>query len=92
MLFSSRDNRSQIDMNNRILEFAHSHIVGVAFTSFGCWGVLYSCFAKHISFSGDVGLAPKYQKTYRATPSLRGRAIIVSLPALAYGIFRLFYP
>ena len=77
---------------NEILKFVSSHFTGCVFTAFGIWAILYSCFAKRLSFQGDVGLAPKYMKTYRATPSVRRRALIMSIPALAFGTFEVVLP
>jgi hypothetical protein len=75
-----------------LIDFAAANLIGVGFVLLGLGSVAYSCFAKRISFQGDFPLTREERKTYKATPAVRKRAILISLLPLLYGLFLLLYP
>lgn len=54
--------------------------------------ILYSCFAKKMSFQGDFPWRPEERKTYEATPQMRLYGIAIGTLPLLYGLYHLLYP
>ena len=54
--------------------------------------ILYSCFAKRISFEGDVAVRPEERKLYEATPRMRKYGIALGMLPLLYGLYLLLSP
>ena len=75
-----------------LIEFAVAHFAGIAFVALGIGCLVYSCFARRISFQGDFPRTREERRTYEATPAVRKRAILISLLPLFHGLFLLFYP
>jgi hypothetical protein len=75
----------------QLIDYCLSHLAGLAFVALGVGGVLYSCFAKYISFQGDFPLTKEERKTSPATRDVRIKALIISLLPLAYGIKLLLF-
>lgn len=54
-----------------ITRFVLGRLVALFYLSLGIGVVAYSCFAKRMSFEGDVAVLPEEKRTYKATPELR---------------------
>ena len=54
--------------------------------------ILYSCFAKRMSFEGDVAVRPEERKLYEATPKMRKYGIALGMLPLLYGLYLLLSP
>ncbi len=55
--------------------------------------ILYSCFAKRMSFQGDFSSwRPEERKTYEATPQMRLYGIALGMLPLLYGLYQLLFP
>jgi hypothetical protein len=55
--------------------------------------ILYSCFAKRMSFQGDFPTwRPEEIKTYEATPKMRLYGIVLGALPLLYVLYLLFFP
>jgi len=49
--------------------------------------ILCSCFAKRISFEGDVAVKVEERKLYEATPKMRKYGIALGMVPLLYGLY-----
>ena len=54
--------------------------------------ILYSCFAKRLSFQGDFPWRPEERKTHEATPRMRLYGIALGMLPLLYGLYHLLCP
>jgi len=71
----------------RFIDFVIKHLAAIFYLSLGIGLLLYSCFAKRMSFEGDFPVLPKERKTYKATPEMRKYGIAISLFPLLYGLY-----
>jgi hypothetical protein len=53
--------------------------------------VLYSCFAKRMSFEGDVAVLPEERETHEATPEMRKYGFALGMIPLLYGLYLLLF-
>lgn len=74
------------------IDFVLRHPVVLFDISSGIVVILYSCFAKRMSFQGDFPLSPEERKTYRATPRMRLYGISLGMLPLLYGLYLLLSP
>ena len=72
-----------------VIDFLIANYGAVFLVLLGVGLLAYSCFAKRMSFEGDVAVKPEDRETYVATPEMRKYGIFLSLLPLCYGIFAL---
>lgn len=72
-----------------LIDFVLGHVTGLFSLTLGLGVVLYSCFAKHMSFEGDVAVRPEERKIYEATPEMRKYGIAIGMFPLLYGLYLL---
>jgi hypothetical protein len=53
--------------------------------------VLYSCFARHMTFEGDFPVRPEERKRYRPTPAMRKYGVSIGMLPLLYGLYLLLF-
>jgi hypothetical protein len=75
-----------------LIDFVLGHLAGLFSVILGIGVVLYSCFAKRMSFAGDVAVRPEERKTYEAAPEMRKYGFALGMLPLLYGIYLLVYP
>jgi hypothetical protein len=70
-----------------LIDFVLGNLAGLFFILLGIGLILYSCFAKRISFEGDVAVKPEERKLYEATPKMRKYGIALGMLPLLYGLY-----
>jgi hypothetical protein len=75
-----------------LIEFVLGHLASFFYLVSGICVILYSCFAKRMSFQGDFPLLPEERKTYRATQKMRKYGIALGILPLLYGLYLLVNP
>lgn len=75
-----------------LIDFVCGHLAACFYLISGIIVVLYSCFAKRMSFQGDFPLLPEERKTYEATPKMRRYGIAIGMLPLLYGLYLILYP
>jgi hypothetical protein len=71
---------------NAFIDFVLGNLAGLFCILLGIGLILYSCFARRISFEGDVAVRPEERKLYDATPKMRIYGIALGLLPLLYGL------
>jgi hypothetical protein len=74
---------------NTFIDFVLGNLAGLFCILLGIGLILYSCFARRISFEGDVAVRPEERKLYDATPKMRIYGIALGLLPLLYGLHSL---
>lgn len=74
-----------------LIDFAVKHLAALFYLILGIGVVFYSCFAKRMSFEGDVAVRPEERKTYRATPAMRRYGLALGMFPLLYGLYLLIF-
>ena len=74
---------------NAFINFVFGHLAEFFYIAMGIAVILYSCFAKRMSFEGDVAVRPEEKQTYEVTPEMRKYAICIGVFPLLYGIYAL---
>ena len=74
-----------------LIDFVLRHQAALFDVVLGVGVVLYSCFAKRMSFEGDVAVSPEDKQTYKATPEMRKYGIILGMFPLLYGLYLLLF-
>ena len=75
-----------------LIDFLIRHRVEVFYIGLGIGVVLYSSFAKRMTFEGDVAVRQEEKETYEATPEMRKYGICLGMAPLLYGLYLLLYP
>jgi hypothetical protein len=78
-------------MMNTLIDFVSLHPVVLFYIGSGIAVILYSCFAKRMSFEGDFSWRPEERKSYEATPRMRLYGIILGSLPLLYGLYVLLH-
>ena len=74
-----------------LIESVLLHPVVLFYIVSGIGVILYSCFAKRMSFDGDFPCCrPEERRTYRATPRMRLYGVALGTLPLLYGLYALF--
>lgn len=76
---------------NTLLDFVLLHPVVLFYICSGVAVILYSCFAKRMSFQGDFPYRPEERKSYEATPRMRLYGITLGALPLLYGLYLLLF-
>jgi hypothetical protein len=76
---------------NALIDFALGHLVGFFYLILGIGVILYSCFAKRMSFEGDIAVRPEERKLYKATPEMRRYGFAIGMFPLLYGLYLLLH-
>jgi hypothetical protein len=74
---------------NAFIDFVLGNLAELFCILLGIGLILYSCFARRISFEGDVAVRPEERKLYDATPKMRIYGIALGLLPLLYGLHSL---
>ena len=74
-----------------LIDFVLQHPVVLFYIVVGIAVILYSCFAKRMSFQGDFPLMPDERQTYEATPRMRIYGIALGILPLLYGLYLLLH-
>jgi hypothetical protein len=74
------------------IDFVLGHLAELFCIVLGIGLILYSCFAKRISFEGDVAVSPEERNLYETTPKMRKYGIALGMLPLLYGLYLLLYP
>jgi hypothetical protein len=74
-----------------LIDFVVGHLAALFYLFTGIGVVLYSCFAKRMSFEGDVAVRPEERKTYKATPEMRKYGFVLGMFPLLYGLYLLIF-
>lgn len=74
-----------------LIDFALEHRAGLFYLILGIGLILYSCFAKHMTFEGDVAVRPQERKFYKPTPAMRVYGIAIGAFPLVYGFYLLLF-
>ena len=78
---------------NALLDTVLLHPVILFYIFSGVAVILYSCFAKRMSFQGDFpSWRPEERKIYKATPEMRFYGVAVGALPLLYGLYLLLFP
>ena len=77
---------------DELIDFVLRHPVVLFYIILGTGMVLYSCFAKRMSFQGDFAWRPDERQTYEATPRMRIYGIALGTLPLLYGLYLLLHP
>ncbi|HZL53189.1 MAG TPA: hypothetical protein VFC37_19830 [Terracidiphilus sp.] len=77
------------DAMNAFIDFAFGHRIEFFYIILGIGVILYSCFAKRMSFEGDFAVRPEERQTYKATPEMRKYGISLGMLPLIYGLYEL---
>lgn len=72
-----------------LIDFVLGQIPALLLIALGIGLILYACFAKRMSFEGDVAVRQEERKTYEATPEMRRYGICLGMFPLLFG---LYYP
>jgi hypothetical protein len=75
-----------------IIDVVLEHPVVLFYLILGISLILYSCFAKRMSFQGDVPSWPDERETYEATPRMRLYGVALGMLPLLYGLYQLLTP
>lgn len=77
---------------NALIGFVLLHPAILFYIFSGVAVILYSCFAKRMSFQGDFPSShPEERKTYKATPEMRKYGIVLGMFPLLYGLYLLLF-
>jgi hypothetical protein len=74
-----------------LIDFVLGHPVVLFYVISGTAVILYSCFAKRMSFQGDFPWRPDERQTYEATPRMRIYGIALGILPLLYGLYLLLH-
>jgi hypothetical protein len=74
-----------------LIDFVLRHLAALLYFITGMGVVLYSCFAKRMSFEGDFPWWPEERKTYKATPEMRKYGVFLGMFPLLYGLYLLIF-
>ncbi|HEY1895269.1 MAG TPA: hypothetical protein VGG62_03310 [Terracidiphilus sp.] len=77
---------------NSLIEFMMGHLAGFFYLTLGIGCVLYSCFAKRMSFEGEVAVRPDEKRTYKVTPEMRKYGVALGMFPLLYGLYLVLSP
>jgi len=77
------------DALNALIDFVYWYRIEFFYILMGIALILYSCFAKRMSFEGDFPTWPEERKTYEATPEMRKYGICLGMFPLLYGLYEL---
>lgn len=80
---------SERDAMNAFIDFVFGYQIELFYIILGIAVILYSSFAKRMSFEGDVAVRPEDRRTYRATPEMRKYGIFLGILPLIYGLYEL---
>ena len=78
-------------MMNSLIDFVLLHPVVLFYIGSGIAVILYSCFAKRMSFEGDFPWRPEERKSYAATPRMRVYGIALGTLPLLYGLYAIIH-
>lgn len=72
---------------DRLINFAYWH-GGELFTILvGIWLILYGCFARRMTFEGEVAVSPEDRVYYKPTREMRLLAVIVGASVVLWGLW-----
>ena len=74
---------------NAFIDFVFGHRAVFFYIVLGIAVILYSAFAKRISFEGDIDVSLEERQTYEATPEMRKYGISLGMLPLLYGLYEL---
>jgi len=74
-----------------LIRFVFGHRAALFYLILGIGLVLYSCFAKRMSFEGDFPVLPEERETYEATPEMRKYGVVLGVIPLLYGLYLLLF-
>jgi hypothetical protein len=74
-----------------LIDFVLGHLVELFYIAMGIGVILYACFAKRMSFEGDVAVRREERETYEATPEMRKYGICLGMFPLLYGLYLLIF-
>ena len=77
---------------NALIDYVLGHLAELFYVILGTGLILYSCFAKRMSFEGDIAVRQEERKTYVATPEMRKYGICIGMAPLLYGLYLLLSP
>jgi hypothetical protein len=78
---------------NALFDTVLLHPVILFYIFSGVAVILYSCFAKRMSFQGDFpSWKPEERKTYKATPEMRLYGVALGMLPLLYELYLLLFP
>ena len=72
-----------------LIDFVLGHRAGLLYLSLGIGVVLYSCFAKHMTFEGDFPIRPEERRLYLPTRKMRLYEFALRMFPLLYGLYLL---
>jgi hypothetical protein len=75
-----------------LIDFVLQNPAVLFYITSGIVVILYSSFAKRMSFHGDFASWPEERKTYKATPRMRLYGIALGMMPLLYGLYLVLYP
>ena len=70
-----------------VIDFVLRHPIVLFYIVLGIGLILYSCFAKRMSFQGEFPLKPEEKETYEATPRMRIYGVALGILPLLYGLY-----
>lgn len=76
-----------MDTLDTLIDFVVRTPAVLIYIGMGIWGILYSRFAKRMSFEGDIPTDWKKRKTYKATPKMRLYGVCLSALPLVCGLY-----
>jgi hypothetical protein len=88
MVVALGDRRPAMDA---VIDFVLGHQGALFLVALGIGVILYSSFAKRMSFQGDFPLGREERETYEATPTMRKYGITLGILPLLYGLHSLFF-
>jgi hypothetical protein len=77
---------------NSLIDCVLGNVAGFFCFLLGTGLILYSCFAKRISFEGDVAVRSEERKLYEATSKMRKYGVALGLLPFLYGLYSLLSP
>jgi len=76
---------------DNVIDFFLLHWDALFLVALGIGLILYSCFAKRMSFGGDFPMLPEETDTYEATPEMRKYGIFLGMFPLIFGLYYCFF-
>jgi hypothetical protein len=71
------------------IDFVLGHLAALFYVILGVGVILYSCFAKRMSFGGDIAIRSEERKLYRPTPRMRMYGVSIGMFPVLYGFYLL---